>query len=692
MKKRIYKKNKTARMGKGKIRLGIKQQLLIGFLIPVLFVILVGVIAYQKAQTGMEANYKNAAESSLQMGMQYLDIGFSTIGSEAVQLALDDTVKNYGSQSKTDLSLKRTIKKDIYVKVQTNTFIQNIYLIPQTGKSVVSSSDQNANTEQDGFLSDWLDSKEGQQKLTSGNGMTWIGDHDLLDEKLQTDHTAYAVSCIAYSQDQSVAIVIDIKAENIQKVLDESDYGNGSIAGYLTSDGKELQNSSSDQKISFKDQDFVKKAQESKKQSGSSYVTVNGVKYFYAYNKSETNESMLNLLVPVHNILSSAIQIRQTTAVAVLIACVIVLILGGTILQNINKSMKLINERLEVASKGDLTSGIALYRKNEFGLIASNISEMIASTRSFIQKAGEIAGKVELAITRVEKASDSISEFSGNIAQASREIENGVTKQAEDAQDCLVQMDELSGKIEDITRDTDEAGQAALVIKDIISDGMEIMNDLSEKSRQTSEITEQVEGNIQELQQKTEVIQNFVAVMNEITEKTNLLSLNASIEAARAGEAGRGFAVVAGEIRSLVEASRNAANEVYHAVTEILDKTDQTVISSRQARSIVSQQTTAVEDANQLFVSMNGQVDDLKNQMQLVVTTHMVDLNKERCETLQAVENISSVLEETTATSVMVNDMTQNQVQLIQNLNQETEGLRNKMDELQRALEVFRVE
>lgn len=141
MKKRIYKKNKTARMGKGKIRLGIKQQLLIGFLIPVLFVILVGVIAYQKAQTGMEANYKNAAESSLQMGMQYLDIGFSTVGSEAVQLALDDTVKNYGSQSKTDLSLKRTIKKDIYVKVQTNTFIQNIYLIPQTGKSVVSSSD-----------------------------------------------------------------------------------------------------------------------------------------------------------------------------------------------------------------------------------------------------------------------------------------------------------------------------------------------------------------------------------------------------------------------------------------------------------------------------------------------------------------------------------------------------------------------
>lgn len=692
MKKRVHKQGKTARNGKRYIGIGIKQQLFVGFLIPVLFVILVGVIAYQKAQTGMEKNSKAAAESSLQMGMQYLDVGFSTIGSEAVQLTLDDSIKNYGSQSKMDLSLKGAIKKDIYVKAQTNSFIKNIYLIPQTGKSIVSSSDRMGNTQQDGFFSEWMESKEGQQKLASKDGMIWIGDHNLMDDKLKIKHSEYAISCIAYSQNLPVAIVIDIKTENIQKVLDESDYGKGSIAGYLTSDGKELQNSASFGKIAFKEQDFVKKAQKGDKQCGSSYVTVNGVQYFYAYNRSGTNGSMLNLLIPQNNILSSAIQIRQATTIAVIIACVIVLLLGGVILQNINKSMKLINDRLEVASKGDLTSGIALYQKNEFGLIASNISEMIASTRSVIQKTGDIALEVEQAITHVEKASDSIMEFSGNIAQASGEIENGVTKQAEDAQDCLVQMDELSRKIQDITQDTDEAGQSARIIKESISDGMEIIKVLSDKSTQTSEITEQVEENIQELQQMTGVIQNFVGVMNEITDKTNLLSLNASIEAARAGEAGKGFAVVAGEIRSLVEASRNAADEVNSAVTEILDKTDRTVASSRQARSVVIQQGAAVEDANQLFAKMSRQIDDLKNQMQTIVTTHLVDLNKERCETLQAVENISSVLEETTATSTMVYSMTENQVGLIKNLNEETQKLRNKMDELQGALEIFRVE
>jgi methyl-accepting chemotaxis protein len=54
----------------------------------------------------------------------------------------------------------------------------------------------------------------------------------------------------------------------------------------------------------------------------------------------------------------------------------------------------------------------------------------------------------------------------------------------------------------------------------------------------------------------------------DITEQTNLLSLNASIEAARAGDAGRGFAVVAGEIGKLANSSSHTASEIQHLVEE----------------------------------------------------------------------------------------------------------------------------
>lgn len=68
----------------------------------------------------------------------------------------------------------------------------------------------------------------------------------------------------------------------------------------------------------------------------------------------------------------------------------------------------------------------------------------------------------------------------------------------------------------------------------------------------------------------------------------------------------------------------------------------------------------------------------------------MSDLNfgdKSIVEYLTADER--EILEETTAISEMVTDMTGEQIKLVGNLKKETEGLRVKKDELQEALKVF---
>jgi len=148
----------------------------------------------------------------------------------------------------------------------------------------------------------------------------------------------------------------------------------------------------------------------------------------------------------------------------------------------------------------------------------------------------------------------------------------------------------------------------------------EIAANIRQISRETEEVMSAVHnatgrvnstvGIIQALREQSDRISQITGLINDIAEKTNILSLNANIQAARAGDAGRGFKVVAdeikklsrvtvdstAEIRSIVSVIRSSGQETYDAVSGIIDIIGRISDLSTHIREAISQQSIATNE------------------------------------------------------------------------------------------------
>jgi methyl-accepting chemotaxis protein len=686
----VLKSNKAVMKFTGSI----KFKLIGAFIIPVALIIFLGVVSYLTASNAIKNSYTDASQSTINKTAAYYNLMFSNVKATATDLVNNSTMQEYysgtySSDSVNEANNYNTLKSNLSSTALSNKAIANIYIIGSYGKAMYTSSSKLSET---GMYESVKNSEEG--KIIDSDRAAWFTSREYFDTQANTRYAvSYARQLIGTSKKGIGYMFFDLDLDYVTDPLSDIDLGSKSIIALIAPDDGEIVVSNyidiEDGKKYFTDQSFYEKIQNAEESNGNYYVTYNGKKQLLFYSKTDDG-FVVCALIPQSVIFAQAWAIGVVTIIIVIIALVIALLVGGYISMNISSTIYTMMDKLKLAASGDFTVHVNVKNKDEFGILADAINSMIDNVKQLIEKTKNVSERVDGSVEMVSDSARQLLDETKEITTAIEAIEQGVVQQAQDSEDCLRQMDNLSEKINVVSENSDKIAMIADQTTEIVESGIDSIEELKRHAGSTVTITHQVIEEILELQESSKSIGNIVAAINEIAEQTNLLSLNASIEAARAGEAGRGFSVVAAEIRKLAEQSVESANEITRIIENINNKTSDTVSIARKAEDVVEVQGESLENATRVFEDIQSKFAELLSNLGNI-TGGIETIGDAKTLTIDAIQSISAVSQETAASSEEVTETANRQLTAVEELNGAAEDLLSNAARLSEAIDLFKI-
>ncbi len=666
----------------------IRIKMIAAFVVPIAFIIFLGIASYEKAAEGICNSYEYSTEQTINTTAQYIQFGVDSIEALSTQYIVDDTLLkylyNYSYDKVENNQNKRVLGNAFSAKEITDKFISGISVFSSEVAAITTVTSVGDNI-YEGFL------ETGNGKRISGSqDVFWLGRDTFLDGNIGGGTDSYSLRLVRKVQSADALIVIDMDEKTIRDILSGMGFEKTGVVGFVTADGKEIisgqQEDNMDQ--SFYGKEFYRDSVAAEESGNSFYVEEHGEDSLFIYSKIGNTGAMICALIPKSRIVSQADSIRELTVIIVIIACAIAIITGLYISTGIDRTIKYIIANLKKAAEGDLSVDFMTKRKDEFRVLVSEINNTFFHMKELIIQVKRMSAGVSAATAGILNTSEEFAGTTQDISNAMNEIEQGIMQQAKDAEECLHQMDLLSQKIVQMGKNIDEIGRIGEDTKKRILEGTVVTEKLTDQTKSTIMITTEIVDGIKKLDEKSKSIGDIVKVISDISSQTNLLSLNASIEAARAGMFGKGFAVVADEIRMLSDQTQQSVYNIQTIIKDIQSDTNELSKATRAAEDVLILQDTAVKNTTDSYQGINESVDNLMLQVKYVMD-NVNNIEESRVSTLSAVENISAVLDEIAASTNNVNQISNSQVNSVGTLNQAAVNLNQNSGELMHAVQRF---
>ncbi len=325
---------------------------------------------------------------------------------------------------------------------------------------------------------------------------------------------------------------------------------------------------------------------------------------------------------------------------------------------------EVINLLLEIegAQKGDLTAeakvtdGLAGSIADAFNATLRKLRNLVEEVKATAIQADFLAKESETSVQKFSAASLAQSDGIAQALMAVEENAQSIEQVSQSAQDAATVARRAAIAAREGDLKMDRTVNSIKAIRSTVAATSKKMKQLAESSQEVSQI---------------------VAIISNISEKTNLLAFNASIEAARAGENGQGFRVVADEVRRLADRVTEATREIQSLVTNIQQETTEVLKAMEVGTSEVVAGTQSVEETKDTLKDLAELSQTIDNYLQTISISTISQA--------EVSQKVNSIMENANAIAKSTATDTQTVVSSLQTL----VGV---VDELQTSVSQFRLE
>ncbi len=345
---------------------------------------------------------------------------------------------------------------------------------------------------------------------------------------------------------------------------------------------------------------------------------------------------------------------------------------------------------------GDLSAEIEVKSNDEIGELANSFSILKDSISEKAKQAEEIAsGNLVVEVTPLSENDTMGIAFSSMIVNLREQIEKiteGVNVLSSSSSEIMAMVSQLASGSAETATSVSETTSTVEEVKQTVELSNQKANEVSESAQKTSLISqdgkvsvhETIEGMnkikeqmesiasiVIQLSEKSNIIGEIAATVNDLSEQSNLLAVNASIEAAKAGEQGKGFTVVAQEIKNLAERSKESTVQIRSILTDIQKGISNAVMATEQGKKVIDDGLELSSTASEVITTLAAGVEEASQAS--------IQISASSQQQLIGIEQITSAMENIKEASAQNSSSIKQTEESVTELNNLGEKLKNIM-------------